>query len=320
MSEQSRSGAGAPTLPAAGFFLLAALGLFWGLNWPAIKLSVTELPVWWFRMISVGLGGLGILTIGRLVTGRLFPHRADVGPLLFVSVFSVLGWHLCTGYGVSLMPAGRAAIIAYMMPVFASLLAVPVLGEPMTRTKVVGLVLGVSGLAVLMGPDIVVLQTAPLGALFMLGAAASWGVGTVLFKKFRWQTPISVLVGNQMMIGFVIIAPVAVMVEPVPDFANLRTETWAAMIYLIALPMIFCQWAYLKVVSLFPAAIAAIGTLAVPIVGVYSSALILGEAVGWREFAALALISAALVVVLIVPALRRNGMGVASALASRRRS
>ena len=50
------------------------------------------------------------------------------------------------------------------------------------------------------------------------------------------------------------------------------------MIYLIALPMIFCQWAYYKVVSLFPAAIAAIGTLAVPIVGVYSSALILGEA------------------------------------------
>ena len=288
--------------------LLAALGLFWGLNWPAIKLSVTELPVWWFRMISVGLGGLGILTIGRLATGRLLPRRADVGPLLLTSVFSVLGWHLCTGYGVSLMPAGRAAIIAYMMPVFAALLAVPVLGEPMTRTKVIGLILGVAGLAVLMGPDIVVLQTAPVGALFMLGAAASWGTGTVLFKRFRWQTPISVLVGCQMMIGLAVIAPVALLFEPTPDFAALKTETWAAMIYLIALPMIFCQWAYLKVVSLFPAAIAAIGTLAVPIVGVYSSAIILGEPVGWSEFLAMTLICGALVVVLVIPALQARSL------------
>ena len=290
-------------LPATGYLLLAALGLFWGLNWPAIKLSVTEIPVWWFRAISVGIGGLGILTIGRLATGCLMPHRADIRPLVLTSVFSVLGWHLCTGYGVALMPAGRAAIIAYMMPVFASLLAVPVLGERMTLAKVIGLILGVAGLAVLMGPDILVLQTAPLGALFMLGAAASWGIGTVLFKRFRWQTPISVLVGCQMMFGLVVIAPVAVLIEPVPDFASLKTETWAALIYLIALPMIFCQWAYLKVVSLFPAAIAAIGTLAVPIVGVYSSALILGEPVGWPELLAMTLIISALVLVLVVPAL-----------------
>jgi drug/metabolite transporter (DMT)-like permease len=125
----------------------------------------------------------------------------------------------------------------------------------------------------------------------------------VLFKRFQWQSPITVLVGWQLLIGFMVIAPAAIAIQPVPDFAAVHVRTWVALAYLIALPMIFCQWAYLKVVSLFPAAIAAIGTLLVPIVGVFSSALILGESVGWPEIIAMALIVAALVVVLVIPAL-----------------
>ncbi len=53
-------------------------------------------------------------------------------------------------------------------------------------------------------------------------------------------------------------------------------------------------------------AIAAIGTLAVPVIGTFSSALILGERVGWREFAAMALVCGALATVLVLPALRRG--------------
>ena len=56
---------------------------------------------------------------------------------------------------------------------------------------------------------------------------------------------------------------------------------------------------------MFPAVLAAVGTLAIPIVGVLSSGLVLGEPIGGREILALALVCAALVVVLILPALRR---------------
>ncbi|MEM7188675.1 MAG: EamA family transporter [Pseudomonadota bacterium] len=79
-----------------------------------------------------------------------------------------------------------------------------------------------------------------------------------------------------------------------------------AILYLVTVPMVFCQWAFLKVVRIFPAAVAAIGTLAVPVVGVYSSALVLGEPVGWAEFAALVLISAALFFVLVLPSFGRR--------------
>lgn len=295
-----------PILPAAGFLLLLALGLFWGLNWPAMKLSVQGLPVWWFRAISVGAGAVGVLIWAKLAIGTLRVRRWEIRAMALCAVFVVIGWQVLTGYGVSLMPAGRAAIIAYMMPVFASLLAVPILGEPLTPTKVTGLILGTSGLAVLMGPDIAVLAEAPLGASFMLAAAFSWGLGTVLFKKFKWESPVVVLVGWQLFIGALVIVPIAIFFERQPVWSEVPQDTWLALAYLIALPMIFCQWAYLKVVSIFPAAIAAIGTLLVPIVGVVSSAIILREPIGWQEILAMALISAALIVVMVVPALIRR--------------
>jgi len=291
-------------LPKAGFFLLAALSLFWGINWPGMKIVLLELPVWWFRSMSVSAGAFGLLMIAWATSGTVLVARAEIRPLLICAVFNIVGWHLFTGYGVSLMPAGRASIIAFTMPVWAALLSNIVLGEPMTRYKIAGLALGVAGLAVLIGPDLVVLQEAPFGALFMLGAAISWAIGTVLFKKFEWTSPVGVIVGWQLLVGAAVITPGALMLEPVPDLTGLSDRAIIALIYLFVLPMVFCQWAYFKVVRLFPAAIAAIGTLAVPVLGVLSSAVILGERVGWSEFFALILICGALASVLVVPALK----------------
>lgn len=293
-------------LPATGFVLLASLGLFWGLNWPVMKIVLSEMTVWWFRSLSVGMGAVGLLIMAAIGGARLVPARAEIRGLLICTLFNIIGWHVFTGYGVSLMPAGRASIIAFTMPVWAALLAVWLLGEPLTRYKVTGLVLGLAGLGVLIGPDLVVLETAPMGVLFMLGAAFVWAVGTVLFKRFTWASPVAAIIGWQLGIGAVLITAVALVAEPVPDLTALSTDAMIGLVYLFALPMVYCQWAYFTVVRIFPAAIAAIGTLLVPVVGVYSSALLLGEPVGAREFAAMALISAALAVVLVLPALRRG--------------
>ncbi|MFK7943448.1 MAG: DMT family transporter [Paracoccaceae bacterium] len=293
-----------PDLPATGFLMLASLGLFWGLNWPFMKIVLGEVTIWWFRSISVTVGGVGLLTITRLIGLPLLPSRAEIRPLLICTVFSILGWHLCSGYGVSLMPAGRASIIAFTMPVWAAVLSIWVLGERLTIYKVAGLALGLAGLAALIGPDLDALVEAPLGVVFMLGASMTWAVGTVLFKKFQWSSPVATLIGWQLLLGAAVITCGAVAWEPLPTPSDWTLEAWLALAYLFALPMIYCQWAYFYVVKIFPAGIAAIGTLAVPVVGVFSSAFILGEPLGWQEFTALGLICSALFVVLVLPALR----------------
>ncbi len=290
----NRQAASHTALPPVGFLLLAGLTLFWGANWPAMKIAFTELPVWWFRAGCLWFGGLGLVLIARFSGLSLRVPTLERGPLLLCALFNVVGWHLSSGYGVSLMPAGRAAIIAFTMPVWASLLGSFLLDEAITRAKLIGLALGMSGLAVLIGPDLMALGTAPLGALFMLIAAVSWATGTVLLKRFHWSVPTTVLVGWQLIAGALPVSLGAVLLEAPPELAGLSSETLLAVAYNFLFPMVFCQWAFFRTVRLFPATIAAIGTLAIPVVGVYSSAVILGESVGWREFIALSLICSAM--------------------------
>ncbi|MEX0759180.1 MAG: DMT family transporter [Tistlia sp.] len=310
-------GPGPSGQPRHGYLLLAAITLFWGINWPAIKLSLGVLSIWEFRLLCAAVGGLGLLALSLLGGHGLRVPRRQVGPLLLCALFNIVGWHLLSAFGVLLMPAGRAVILAFTMPLWASLLAVPLLGERLDATRIAGLLLGLAGLAVLVGPDLLVFGTAPLGATMMLLAAASWGLGTVLLKRFRWTLPTTTLAGWQQVAGAVVIglgglavgglgswSPDAKLSEAGLPEASLVEAL--AILYAATVPMVFCIWAFMHTVRLLPAQIAAIGTLAIPVVGVFSSALLLEEVVGLRELLALGLICTALAIVLLLPLRRRQ--------------
>lgn len=291
-------------LPFSGLALLICLTIVWGLNWPVMKTVLAEVPVWWFRSSCVIVGGLGLLLVTAMAGARIFPSRHEIPAMLFCAIFSIIGWHLCTAYGLSLMPAGRASIIAYTMPLWAALFGSLILGERLTWSKFIGQFFGLAGLIVLIGPDFLVFQTAPLGAMFMLAAALSWGLGMVLFKRTNWSTPVSATVGWQLLAGGIPITIGAILIQEPPNLEALQATTWAGLLFVFALPMIFGQWAFYKIVNMFPASVAAMSTLAVPVIGVYSSALILNEVVTLNDVLALGLICIALFAVLVVPALR----------------
>ncbi|MDJ0778007.1 MAG: DMT family transporter [Gammaproteobacteria bacterium] len=293
--------------------LLAGLALFWGLNWPGMKIILGELTVWWFRALCLLAGGSILLALSGLSGNRWRLQRRELAPVALCGGFAILGWMVFSAYGVSLMPAGRASIIAFTMPVWATLLASPLLGERITLAKIAGLLLGVSGLGVLIGQDLVILRQAPVGALFMLLAAVSWAIGTILLKRFNWQLPVLTNVAWQLLFSALPVTLVALASEPLPDLAALSLPAVVALVYLFLFPMSFCQWAYFKVVTLLPASVAAIGTLMVPVIGVYSSHLILDEPVGLAELSALLLIVGALALVLLLPALSARKTGTPTA-------
>lgn len=287
-----------------GYPLLASITLFWGINWPAMKLSVGVMPIWDFRLLCAAVGSLGLLAISALGRQGLRVPREQVGPLLLCGLFNIVGWHLFSAFGILLMPSGRAAILAFTMPLWASLFAVPLLGERLTATRVAGLLIGLTGLAVLVGPDLLVFETAPIGAGFMILAAISWAFGTVLLKRFSWSLSTTTLAGWQQFVGMIVIGLGAVASGELGQWApDIAPVTAAAIAYAVSIPMVYCIWAFMHTVRILPAPIAAIGTLAIPVVGVFSSALLLGEPVGLRELLSLGLICSALAVVLVLPGL-----------------
>jgi drug/metabolite transporter (DMT)-like permease len=128
----------------------------------------------------------------------------------------------------------------------------------------------------------------------MLGAAFCWAAGTVLVKFFRWHTPPAAIVGWQLLLGGLPVAAGALLLENPLGLADISLKAGATLLYLILGPMIFCHWAFFVVIRMFPAHVAAISTLSIPIIGVFSSALLLGEPVTAAELLALLLVVAAL--------------------------
>jgi drug/metabolite transporter (DMT)-like permease len=284
-------GAAAGTLAPAGIVLLIALTITWGLNWPMMKLALTEVPPWTFRSLCLIIGGSALLALTRASGMSAGMPKGQLRPLVVVALFNITGWHLFSAYALLHTGSGRAAIIGYTMPIWASLLSIWVLHARLTVRQGVALVLGTAALVLLMAKDFGRLDASPTGALLMVGAAICWAIGTVLVKKFAWDgVAVTALTGWQQLVGGLPIVIGWWLLEPVPDLTALSLPAALGLAYAIFVATIFCHAAFFKLLSLLPAHVAAISVLPVPVVGVVSSAMILGEPVGPAEIIALALV------------------------------
>ena len=296
--------------PASGsltpgvLILLAALTVTWGLNWPMMKLALTEVPPWTFRTLCLMVGGSALLALTRASGAPIGMPKERLPALFLVSLFNITGWHLFSAYALLYTGSGRAVIIGYTMPLWASLLSIWVLHARPTMRQGAALFLGMGALVLLMAKDFGVVGATPTGGLLMLGAAICWAIGTVLVKKFAWDgVAVTALTGWQQLVGGLPIVIGWWLLEPVPDLGALSLPAALGLAYAVFVATIFCHAAYFKLLSLLPAHVAAISVLPVPVVGVVSSAMLLGEPMGPAEVTALALVVGGLVL-LMRPAAR----------------
>ncbi len=283
----------------SGYFLILGVTIFWGVAWPVMKVALNEIPPWTFRTISLVCGGAGLMVLAKAKGYSVAVPRGQWLPLMIVSLFNITGWHLGSAHGISLMMAGRAAILGFTMPLWATIIGYFVLGEKINLHKIFALLLGMAGLIILLGPQIYTLEKAPFGALCMVFAAVCWATGTVLLKYFSWSIPILVLTGWQLTLGSIPVVVGTLLLEPMLHPSQLSVNALLATAYVVAIPIIFCHWAWYNVVSIFPASVAAISILAVPTIGVLSSTLFLGEQVGVFDIIALFLVTSAVGIILL---------------------
>lgn len=288
-----------PTIPLAAAFWLIGLTLVWGTNWPIMKFALSEIPIYTFRFVTALAGGLLVLAVSAAQGNSVALLRSEWKVTALAALFNVTGWFYFTALGISLMPAGRSAVLAYTMPLFAILAAWLIRREPITGQKWLGIGFGIAAILLLLGDGVDTMGAAPLGVLAILCAAASWGIGTVIQKR-NWTTPVLTLAGWQLLIGGIPLALLAITQDTAP-FERVTLYGALSAVYVILLGTVFGFWAWFTILTVTSASVAAIAILAVPMVGVLSSMLVLGEAIGWREIVAMLLITAALATVLPLP-------------------
>jgi drug/metabolite transporter (DMT)-like permease len=263
-------------LAPTSLLLLATLALFWGLAWPVMKIVLNEMDVLAFRAISCGAGAVALL-LARLSGEKIRLPLRTLPSLGLVALLNVTLWQICMAYALTLMPAGRASIIAYTMPAFATLFGWLFLREQLTVARLAGQALSMAGIGVLVAPELDRFLAQPLGVLLMVAAAASWAGGTVGMKHFRWPFSIMQNTGWQFALGGIPIVLAAVATGSDPHLGALSAKAWVSLAYVLTIPILFCQWAWFKAVDMLPGSISAMGSLAIPVVGTLSAAALLQE-------------------------------------------
>ena len=288
-------------VPASSLLLVAILMLVWGCNWPVLKLGVTELAPLTFRATTLPFAALGLLLVSKLSGDSIRIARALWIKVAALALFNIAGWNGLILFGVQQMPAGRSAILAFTMPIWSVLFSLWLLHEPLSGRKLVGLLVGMGGMALLLGEEIVNVQRAPVGAFLIIGAAMSWGFGTVLLRRWAPLVPQNTLTGWMMLLGWIPLALAAPLFDPHPlaSLATMSGTAWFAVLFNIFLAGTVAHWAWFRMARTLPVAVSSLSSLPVPVVGVLSGMLFLGERPGASEFIALALVLASLAAVML---------------------
>ncbi len=286
-------------LPRHLWWVLIGITLVWGFNWTAMKVAISEVAPFTFRTFCLAAGS-GVLFAVLKASGQpLSIPRSQWGRVALIAFFSITCWNLLVVFGLRLIPSGRAAILAYTMPAWAIPLSVCFLGERMTVRKLLGLGLGMAGMALLLVQEFTSLTGVPLSALMVLGAACTWAIGTLLQKKYPVQAPVAALTAWMMLIGGVPIYLGALLFD---DFSALgEVSLWPslAVAYNVLFSFAWAHWAWIKLATSVSVTTFSLAMLMTPVVGVFSGMLFLGERPGWLEFAALGLVLACLATVVI---------------------
>jgi drug/metabolite transporter (DMT)-like permease len=134
----------------------------------------------------------------------------------------------------------------------------------------------------------------------MIAAAGSWAVATVLIRKWGTRMPTTSYTAWQMALGGVPIVAIALVAEDGSfNPITLAPGPLAAVLYNMVVAFGFCYWAWMKIAQNAPVGVSSLASLMVPVVGVFSGMLVLGETPRWSDYAALALVVCSLATVLV---------------------
>ena len=274
-----------------GLLCLLVTAVGWGLNWPAMKLLLREWPPLSARGTAGVTSALALGLLAALRGERIVVPVRLAGRLIAGAALNVTAWMGLTTLSLLWLDAGQGALLAYTMPIWATLLAWPVLGERPNVGRIAALALGVAGVAVLLGGGGghgLALGSGKLpGVALALGAAVLFALGTVALRSPLGLPPLSATAW-QVGLGCLPMVAAGLLFEA-PDPHALTAAGWAAMIYMTAVPMGVCYLCWFAALRRLPPAVASVATLITPLVGVVAAALALGEPLGAREALALVL-------------------------------
>ncbi|HZY16619.1 MAG TPA: DMT family transporter [Ramlibacter sp.] len=273
--------------------VLAFLTLAWGINWPVMKLGVTGYPALTFRAISMWLG-LPVLAVVLVLMKMPFRiPRHHWRELLWLTVTNMLFWHVCIILAVQSLSSGRAAILGYTMPIFSALLGALVFGSPLAGRGWLGVGAAGLGVVLLLWHEVTQLAGRPGGVLLALLAAATWALGTQLLRRSRLEVPALTITFWMTLLTAILMAALSALFEQ-PQWRLPDRTVGGAILFNAVVVFGFTQAAWFSLARGLPPVASTLSVMLIPVLGVFSGALWLGEVLHWQDWVAVLLMVVAI--------------------------
>ncbi len=252
----------------------ALLVVFWGSAFSAVKIGLEYSPPLLFAGLRTLLGGFAMTLVAMVWGGS--PHlKRDWPVFLLLSAFNVVFFIGFQTSAILYLPSGTAAVLVYLQPILVGFLAWIILGEPLSAVKIIGLVLGFSGI-VAVSTGSLSGTISPIGVAFGAGSAFFWATGTVYFKRYEARISTMWAVALPFVIGGVVLTLFSFAVEPWSEFSA-SGPLFASLAY-VSLVGIAAAWLiWFGLIRAGEASRVAAYVFFVPLVGIVIGAVFLDE-------------------------------------------
>ncbi|URJ51064.1 DMT family transporter [Paenibacillus polymyxa] len=261
---------------AKRMMMIALLVVLWGISWPIYKVALEFTPPLLFAGLRTLLGGL---LLGAILVPRWNRIRWKENWRVYAisGIFNVVLFYGLQTVGLMYVPSGLFSVLVYLQPVLVGIFAWMWLGEAMSRLKVIGLIIGFLGVAAVSVGGFSG-HVAVAGVIIAIITAVSWALGTVYVKKVNQRVDSLWLVAFQCTLGGIVLTGAGTVTENWSDIVW-NVPYVSGLIFGTVLGISLSWLLYFTLVKSGDASKVASYTFLVPVISVFVSSLVLGEAI-----------------------------------------
>lgn len=275
------------------FVLFIGLVLVWGSTWLAVKIGLETAPPFWFATIRFIIAFVVLGAIILLKRPDYSLVKKNLGKI-FTAGFLAYGFCYATIYwGQRFISSGTASVLFASIPFFVALFSVRMLpDEKVTPIKVIGMVLGFSGLVVIFFGDISLHGSDALwGATMIVVSSSAAGFTAVFVKRHLREVDSLLLTHTQMIPGLLFLLILALIFEDFSAF-DLSANTILPALYLAIFGTAFAFWGYFYLLARINAVKLSLIGFLTPVIALCLGWLVLDETITIRFAGGIALVLA----------------------------
>lgn len=262
-------------------FLLVLTMLWWGSTFVVTKGGLDEVPPLRFALLRFAVASL-LLVAAALARGGLgrLPRPAPWGTLTLMALSGIAFYYVAFNLALTYTSASQGALVQSSGPAVTAIAAVWLLGERITRRRLLGIALAIAGVLLVVARGTADANApAPLpGNLLMFGTVVLWGIYTALAKRLANADP-AVVLAIVSSLGTLLLIPPALVEAMRTPIAPISPESWLRIIYLGAFPSAAGFLLYSRALRDVDAAYAGVFINLIPVIGVISGVVLLGDSV-----------------------------------------